>query len=105
MKRDTPITVEWLESHNFIKHTGMTPVGCGEMYYYKLGKNEIININTTGGSLGIIKMCVYQGHKNQVEITKPYQDIENSKFNCFYVEELHYLLELSNNDTLIEYFN
>ena len=105
MKRDTPITVEWLESHGFIKWSGMQVVSEGDAYYYKLGKNESIYINTTGGTLNIMEMSIYRDQRNQVKMTKPYQDIKNNKFNCFYVEELHYLLELSNNDTLIEYFN
>lgn len=104
MKKETPITIEWLETHGFEKMTGMSPVGAGEMYYYKLDKRQSIHVETTGGSLNIIHMYVYLDYRREANIVKPYHDIENNRINCFYVEELHYLLELVDCDDLIEFF-
>lgn len=122
MERKTPLTIEWLEKHGFTKNTGMRPAAEGDSYSYRLGKSESIYINTTGGSWGRLRFEIYKNHNNNVSIEKPWINEEalkaqviNDKLvndkgetinphNQFYLEELIYLLELSNNENLIDFF-
>lgn len=114
MKRETPITVEWLEAHGFERVTGMQPVGYGERYFLKLTKNEsiFIEISTKADSYGNYPLHMTIHNKNEVcdfyrsiaELSKKQCDYEKMELNCFYVEELLTLLDLTNNGELKEFF-
>lgn len=116
MKQKTPITIEWLEAHGFEKLTGMMPVGFGERYCYvcklSVGESIFIDISTTPDSYGHYSIhmsvksknenCSY--YKDNVELSKRTINYEEENRNCFYVEELLTLLDLTNNSELKEFF-
>jgi len=116
MERKTPITVEWLEAHGFEKLTGMQPVGYGKRYSYCLklaeGESIFIEVSATPDTYGNYplhmsvrttqKKC--EVYRDNVELSKKSADYEKMVLNCFYVEELLTLLDLTDNGDLKEFF-
>jgi len=105
MNGKTPITIEWLKSHGFKKLTGMQPVGLGEEYNYKLSNNETINVQTSPDSCGNYPLHMsVRSKQSKIELSKKVCDYEKKVKNCFYVEELLTLLDLTDNGNLKEFF-
>lgn len=116
MTRETPITVEWLEAHGFEKLEGMMPAGYGRRYAYSFklaqGESIYIEVSATPDTYGIYplhmsvrsKQQECEIYKNEAELSKKQCDYEKGIRNCFYVEELLTLLDLTDNGDLKEFF-
>lgn len=116
MTRETPITVEWLEAHGFEKLEGMMPAGYGRRYAYSFklaqGESIFIEASTTPDTYGTypLHMSVRTKqescdvYRHNVELSKKQCDYEKGIRNCFYVEELLTLLDLTDNSDLKEFF-